>query len=55
MIFPDCHVPTHADWKTLRQNNGGKPGLSKVNMGKALDAFHKAVALKDPATARTAS
>jgi peptidoglycan hydrolase CwlO-like protein len=44
MKLPTCTVPTHQAWEKLRQKTGGKSGLSKVNMGKTLDAFHAALA-----------
>lgn len=35
-------VPNRKLWKTLRDNAGGKSGMSKAEVGPALDDFHKA-------------
>lgn len=44
MAFPKCEVFTRKQWTTARDNAKGKDGLSKQSMGKALDAFHAAIA-----------
>jgi hypothetical protein len=36
-------IPTHAQWKKFKDTHGiGSNAVSSVNVGKALDAFHKA-------------
>lgn len=40
--LPECHVPSRAAWEKIRKTAEGKSGLSKVSMGKSLDAFHAA-------------
>ncbi len=42
MNLPECRVPSRAAWEKIRSTAGGKSGLSKVSMGKNLDAFHAA-------------
>lgn len=44
MEIPANNVPKRAAWQKLRDKSGGKKGLSKVSIGKLLDAFHGAVA-----------
>jgi len=41
--MPVDKVPISKQWQTLRDKSGGKKGLSKVSIGKSLDAFHDAV------------
>ena len=41
-------IPSHAEWKKMRDDAGGKSNLvSKVNVGKELDKFHKLRSAKD--------
>jgi hypothetical protein len=42
MDMPVNTLPTRKLWKTLRDNAGGKSGMSKAEVGPGLDDFHKA-------------
>lgn len=42
MKLPVHNVPTRTEWKKMRDNKGGKSGLSKVEVGPGLDDFHTA-------------
>jgi DNA repair exonuclease SbcCD ATPase subunit len=42
MKLPTNTLPTRKLWTTLRDNAGGKSGMSKADVGPGLDAFHKA-------------
>jgi flagellar biosynthesis chaperone FliJ len=43
MKLPTCTVPTKSSWEKLRQTAGGKAGLSKTSLSKALETFHAAL------------
>lgn len=41
MDVPAHSIPTRKEWRKFRDNAGGKSGMAKVNVGSALDSFHK--------------
>lgn len=48
-------IPTHAQWKTFKKNHGvGSNAVGSVNVGKALDAFHKVYGRDMTANAKAA-
>lgn len=42
--LPKCEIPNRKQWRNIRDDAGGKKGLSKVSIGDALDTFHSALA-----------
>ncbi len=53
MKVPKNNVITRAGWRSFRDGAGGKAGMAKVNIGSALDSWHKiyakGVKAEDPA------
>jgi hypothetical protein len=48
-------IPTHAQWKTFKKNHGvDSNAVGSVNVGKALDAFHKVYGRDMTANAKAA-
>ena len=42
--LPECKIPDRKQWRKIRDDAGGKKGLSKVSIGDVLDTFHSALA-----------